>query len=615
MAANTGFNISFDYRFDTNGYFTTERRNTLEAAARIWESFIQDDFPDLVAGYDATVTNPQTGADVDVILPAIDDLLIFVGFQSPPFGNAGSSTLGKGGFRSSTTGSIFRNRVASSNFEPWIGNLSFDPSPRDGTIDNWFFDQTPGTAADIPPGKVDFLAVALHEIAHVLGLGTANISDLQGDSGFLDGFNARLVNNGQPIPLETDLGHFEEGIFDNSTLADPIYNNNQRTLPTVYDLAWLADIGYDIRPTEGFDFVAQGTSIPLATNNNDVTIFGTILADTIDGLGGDDQLQGNQGDDKLLGGIGDDKLFGQAGQDSLLGGDGDDYLDGGDDNDRLDGGGGDDSLWGKAGIDRFYFGLQSGKDTINDFDIGTEVIEITAAYGFADGNEIFATLSKPFSNVSQFNLSDDDYIRIFHDSQGGTPLSAANFSVDLETGQNQAPTAVTLINALTTLAEDQDTTNRTKVADITITDDALGTNTIFLSGNDAPLFEVVGRALYLKAGAILDVETNPQLNVTVAVDDDTVGTTPDVTADLAIAVTDVNEVPPPSDVVDQLIAPMYRLRNDHVPGTYLFVGEQEAQSIAQNPLYSNFINEGFAFAVATSQSDPLLRPFYRFANT
>jgi hypothetical protein len=68
-------------------------------------------------------------------------------------------------------------------------------------------------------------------------------------------------------------------------------------------------------------------------------------------------------------------------------------------------------------------------------------------------------------------------------------------------------------------------------------------------------------------------------------------------------------------MLHQLIAPMYRLRNDNVPGTYLFVGEQEAQSIAQNPLYSNFINEGFAFAVATSQSDPLLRPFYRFANT
>ena len=69
------------------------------------------------------------------------------------------------------------------------------------------------------------------------------------------------------------------------------------------------------------------------------------------------------------------------------------------------------------------------------------------------------------------------------------------------------------------------------------------------------------------------------------------------------------------DYRDELTTPMYRLRNNSIPGTYLFVGQQEAQSIAQNPTYSNFVNEGFAFAVATSQTDPLLQPFYRFANT
>ncbi|MGA1623585.1 MAG: hypothetical protein ACO36E_12800, partial [Synechocystis sp.] len=93
MSTNS-FDIVFDYRFDTDGYFTLERRTTLEAAADIWESLIQEDFPDLIAGYDANVRNPQTGVEVDLILPEIDDLLIFVGFQSPPFGDTGATTLG-----------------------------------------------------------------------------------------------------------------------------------------------------------------------------------------------------------------------------------------------------------------------------------------------------------------------------------------------------------------------------------------------------------------------------------------------------------------------------------------------------------------------------------------
>ena len=50
---------------------------------------------------------------------------------------------------------------------------------------------------------------------------------------------------------------------------------------------------------------------------------------------------------------------------------------------------------------------------------------------------------------------------------------------------------------------------RLKVADIVITDDALGTNTLSLSGADAALFQIVGTELFLIAGASLDFETNP----------------------------------------------------------------------------------------------------------
>jgi hypothetical protein len=96
---------------------------------------------------------------------------------------------------------------------------------------------------------------------------------------------------------------------------------------------------------------------------------------------------------------------------------------------------------------------------------------------------------------------------------------------------------VALANLTTTLAENTSTTLRLKVADIVITDDGSGVNNLSLSGADAALFEIDGSVLYLKAGTVLDYETNPVLDVTVAVDDATVGGTPDSTAVLTIALT------------------------------------------------------------------------------
>jgi hypothetical protein len=63
----------------------------------------------------------------------------------------------------------------------------------------------------------------------------------------------------------------------------------------------------------------------------------------------------------------------------------------------------------------------------------------------------------------------------------------------------------------------------------------------------------------------------------------------------------------------KLTTPIIRFRNNDKPGTYLFAGEQEATSIRQNN--KNFVEEGIAFPVAVSKTDPLMQPFYRFKNT
>ena len=122
-------------------------------------------------------------------------------------------------------------------------------------------------------------------------------------------------------------------------------------------------------------------------------------------------------------------------------------------------------------------------------------------------------------------------------------FKAAHFSfLENVTDLNQPP-SVELINATTTLPEDADTSASKKVADIVVIDDGRGENKLSLGGADAELFEIVGTELRLVAGARLDFETKPVLEVTVEVDDVAIGATPDDIAPLSIAITDVNEPP------------------------------------------------------------------------
>lgn len=65
--------------------------------------------------------------------------------------------------------------------------------------------------------------------------------------------------------------------------------------------------------------------------------------------------------------------------------------------------------------------------------------------------------------------------------------------------------------------------------------------------------------------------------------------------------------PPPQN--DLLTTPMYRFRTGN--GTYMYVGEEERQSIRTN--FTSFVDEGEAFKVATQANDELIS-IYRFRN-
>jgi len=152
----------------------------------------------------------------------------------------------------------------------------------------------------------------------------------------------------------------------------------------------------------------SGVTVDLATNVNiggdaqgDILIsienlFGSRFADSltgdlrdnvINGLGGNDIIDGAAGNDRLFtgagsdivnGGTGDDTLSGQSGFNRLNGDDGDDLILGGTDQDFINGGTGDDIMSGGLGTDRFIFEADHGIDRINDFEDGTDLIDLSA---------------------------------------------------------------------------------------------------------------------------------------------------------------------------------------------------------------------------------------------
>lgn len=509
---DNSFEIKFDYRFDNNGFFDDpSRRESLEKAAEVWKNLIQEDLPHVPSGIEFSVTSPVDGRLTPITLSEpIDDLLIFVGAESSPFSGSASLPHGKTCScrlccppwsqplksspqvteiqvaplaqaivtGSNAVGTVFDNRLNGSDFTPWAGSISFNDSPTfsDGSPAEWFFDTTPEPNESIPDNSIDFFSTALHEIGHVLGIGTASIFDELGAGGNFRGENALAVTEQEGVPLTSDLSHVDSSFTteEGSALMQPRIAG--RTFPTEIDQAILADIGWEI---EGF--TAQGEIPPLASSEDD-TIRGTILSDVIRGFEGNDTIRGERERDILWGGLGEDELSGGEGNDYLLGGEdadlvigeegndvllgnegsnqlqgrmgndvlfggdkgegvfggdgndwlagggGNDELQGGEGRDRMIGGAGNDSLFGQEETDTFVFNFGSGRDRINDFEFSSEVIAISAEYGLT-AEEVFETLTKPFSIISQITLSDQDVIEIAHEAMEGSPLTLDNLKI------------------------------------------------------------------------------------------------------------------------------------------------------------------------------------------
>ena len=149
------------------------------------------------------------------------------------------------------------------------------------------------------------------------------------------------------------------------------------------------------------------------------------------------------------------------------------------------------------------------------------------------------------------------------------PDASATVTIQDNDSANLAPTAVTLLNTVPSISEAADVSNHVRLADISVTDDGLGTNNLSLSGTDAASFEIVGGSLYLRAGTSLSHASKPTLSIAVAVDDPGVGVSPDATANFTLTVTQavapgaivISEIAPWSSANSPLAADWFEVTN------------------------------------------------------
>jgi Ca2+-binding RTX toxin-like protein len=406
--------IQFDYSLDANHFFSDPtRQQILELAGQMLGSRLGDHLQAIVPSgsntWSLSATNPSgasTFTMTDVTIPA-NTLIVFVGARMMNSLGVG----GPGGYSSSgsqawldlveSRGQAGTLNNPSTDFSPWGGSITFDLDA------NWYF----GTSeAGLSNGQQDFLSVALHELGHLLGIGTADSWDRYVSGSSFTGPNAVAANGGN-VPL-SGSAHFREGLMNGGqeVALDPSLLEGTRKLFTNLDFAALADIGWEVSGGgdgggggSGGDSGGGGGTPAPATHTIQVTAGRAhvlTIRDNGDRSDGRSQLildgvssefvnptdeliiTGGLKNDVILiqslestfaaritinAGAGHDRvdvsavtvpvnLWGGTGRDTLIGGAGNDTIVGGNDSDSLVGNGGEDSMAGDAGNDTLVGG-------------------------------------------------------------------------------------------------------------------------------------------------------------------------------------------------------------------------------------------------------------------
>lgn len=241
--------IQIDYSFDTSGFFADAgRRAVLEQAAAEIGSRITTDLPGIAPGngntWTASFFNPADGQYTSVSNPTIpaNTIRVFVGARAVSGGQAGFG--GTGGYSASGTQGfldLLQSRWGG-GFTMWGGSIAFD------STENWYFGSS---ASGIGATQTDFYSVVIHELGHVLGVGTSQNWNAKISGGFFTGANAQAANGGA-VRISGDGAHWAAGVQSDGRQAAlaPYLTTGTRSAPfTSLDYAALKDIGWSVAGT------------------------------------------------------------------------------------------------------------------------------------------------------------------------------------------------------------------------------------------------------------------------------------------------------------------------------------------------------------------------------
>jgi hypothetical protein len=248
--------LQFDYSLDANNFFVghPDRQLALQAAGQILAGRITDSLAPITPGggntWSAVFPNPATGSQItltDLSIPA-NVIRVYAGGRA--LGTGGELGVGGPGGGTASGTQAFRESVlargqsgalgaqnARTDFGPWGGAVTFNS----GT--NWNFSVSSGPAT----GQADFLSVALHELGHLLGFGTAPSFLNRAVASFFTGPTATFLYDGNP-PLTADDGHWAGGVGYGGQEAamTPSILVGTRKAFTELDFAALRDLGWQV---------------------------------------------------------------------------------------------------------------------------------------------------------------------------------------------------------------------------------------------------------------------------------------------------------------------------------------------------------------------------------